>query len=217
MRPLVSIQRYGRGRSMVFAGEAAWRWKMLQPATDRSYDRFGGQAARWLSAGAVDQVIVSAEGGQAPGDIVQLDILVRDDAYQPIVEADPVVTIRTPEGGDEAIRPVLVDAGDGRYTGSFEARTSGVYRVDVSVDETEAELGSATEWVLVGGVDTELADPRLAASLLQRLSDATGGDLLALADLETLPQRLLSTACGVSCWWSRCSTEWSLRRTWGLR
>ena len=197
IRPLVAIQRYGRGRSMVFAGEAAWRWKMLQPATNRSYDRFWGQAARWLSAGAASPVTVSAEGGQAPGDVVRLDIYVRDDAYRPVTDADAHVTIRTPDGRGATINPVLVDADEGRYTASFEASTSGVYRVEVSADESETALGSATEWVLVGGVDTELADPRLDARLLQRLADATGGDLFTLDDLATLPQRLLSTASGV--------------------
>ena len=126
---------------------------------------------------------------------------------------------------------MLVDADEGRYAASFEAGTSGVYRVEVSADESETGLRSATEWVLVGGVDTELADPRLDARLLRRLADATGGDLLTLADLATLPQRLLSTASGVpqqtrELWhgiWSfllvimLLTTEWSLGRVWSLR
>jgi hypothetical protein len=28
--------RYGQGRSMVFGGEASWRWRMLMASTDRS-------------------------------------------------------------------------------------------------------------------------------------------------------------------------------------
>ena len=34
--PVVAVQRYGQGRSMVFAGEASWRWKMMVPSTDRT-------------------------------------------------------------------------------------------------------------------------------------------------------------------------------------
>ncbi len=230
VRPLVAVQRYGRGRSMVFAGEAAWRWKMLQPADDRSYERFWGQAARWLSAGAADPVTVTAEGGQSPGDVVQLDIYVRDDAYQSVVGADPTVRVLTPEGRGDTLSPVLVDAGDGRYTASFETTGSGVYRVDVSAEAGGTRLGAATAWVLVGGVDTELADPRLDAQFLRRVSNATGGALLTLDELTTLPQRLLSTASlrqqRRDLWhsvWSflvvvmLLTTEWSLRRRWGLR
>ena len=181
----------------LFAGEAAWRWKMLQPAADRSYDRFWSQAARWLSGGATGPVTVSAEGGHAPGDVVRLDIYVRDDAYRPVTGAEPNVRIWTPEGRDATISPVLVDADEGRYAARFEASTAGVYRVEVSADERETRLDPATEWVLVGGVDTELADPRLDTGLLKRLAEATGGDVLTPADLVSLPQRLQATASGV--------------------
>ncbi len=34
-RALVAVQRFGEGRSLVFTGEASWRWRMLLPATDR--------------------------------------------------------------------------------------------------------------------------------------------------------------------------------------
>ncbi len=34
-RALVAVQRFGEGRSLVFTGEASWRWRMLRPATDR--------------------------------------------------------------------------------------------------------------------------------------------------------------------------------------
>ena len=34
-RALVAVQRYGTGRAMVFTGEAAWRWRMMLPASDR--------------------------------------------------------------------------------------------------------------------------------------------------------------------------------------
>ncbi len=33
-QPLIAAQRYGQGRSVVFAGEASWRWRMLRPAND---------------------------------------------------------------------------------------------------------------------------------------------------------------------------------------
>ena len=33
-RPLVAVQRYGYGRTMVFAGEASWRWRMRMPSIE---------------------------------------------------------------------------------------------------------------------------------------------------------------------------------------
>ena len=48
-RALVAVQRFGDGRSMIFTGEAVWRWRMLLPSTDLSYERFWRQAVRWLA------------------------------------------------------------------------------------------------------------------------------------------------------------------------
>src|SRR6185295_14105497 len=56
--PVVAVQRYGQGRSMVFAGEASWRWKMMVASTDRTYEFFWRQAARWLSSPSPDQVTI---------------------------------------------------------------------------------------------------------------------------------------------------------------
>ena len=51
-QPLIAAQRYGQGRSVVFAGEASWRWRMMRPATDTSYETIWRQLARWVTAGA---------------------------------------------------------------------------------------------------------------------------------------------------------------------
>ena len=66
-RPLVVVQRYGRGRSMVFAGEASWRWKMLVPSTNRSHEFFWRQAARWLAGPAPDPVTIDVPRGAGAG------------------------------------------------------------------------------------------------------------------------------------------------------
>ena len=80
--PVVAVQRYGQGRSMVFAGEASWRWKMMMPAADRSYDVFWRQAARWLTSASPDPVAISVPDACEPGDLVSVDIDVRDAAVR---------------------------------------------------------------------------------------------------------------------------------------
>jgi uncharacterized membrane protein len=59
-QPLIAAQRYGQGRSMVFAGEASWRWRMMRPATDTSYETIWRQLARWITAGAQGPVTIAA-------------------------------------------------------------------------------------------------------------------------------------------------------------
>ena len=60
--PVVAVQKYGKGRSMVFGGEASWRWRMLADSTDRSHELFWRHAARWLSQSSPDPVSVSVAG-----------------------------------------------------------------------------------------------------------------------------------------------------------
>src|SRR5438045_4676254 len=43
--PVIAVQQYGQGRSMVFAGEASWRWKMMVGSADRTHEVFRLQAA----------------------------------------------------------------------------------------------------------------------------------------------------------------------------
>ena len=60
LEPVVASQRFGAGRTLVFAGEASWRWKMMLPASDGTYDRFWRQAARWLTTEAAGPGVAGA-------------------------------------------------------------------------------------------------------------------------------------------------------------
>src|SRR5258706_635789 len=68
--PAVAVQPFGRGRSMVFGGEAAWRWRMMRPATDRSFEFFWRQSLRWLAGAAPRPVSLTGAGLVEPGDLL---------------------------------------------------------------------------------------------------------------------------------------------------
>ena len=226
--PLVAVQRYGRGRSMVFAGEAAWRWKMLMPAESRVYDTFWRQAARWLTALAPERLTLSVAPAAAPGDLVEMGVRVLDAEYRPVTDAAPLIEVTTPTGVVHTVDAVLADREGGRYAGRLRADLDGVYRVEASAGP---DLAPATEWFLVGGADAEFADPRADAQVLERLAAAGGGSLLAAGEVRRL--RALLTAAAPApeplvrpLWhgaWSFVlvlavlTAEWSLRRAWGLR
>ena len=227
-RPLIAVQRYGRGRSMVFAGEAAWRWKMLLPAESRIYDTFWRQVARWLTGIAPERLTLSVAPAPAPGDLVDIGIEVLDAEYRAVADAAPVVEVTTPTGVVHALDAVLADRGRGRYAARVHAELDGVYRVEAWAGQA---LEPATEWFLVGGADPEFADPRADAQHLDRLATASGGALLAPGEVRKLRDALLAAAPAPEpvvrpLWhgaWSFAlvllvlTAEWSLRRAWGLR
>lgn len=230
--PLAAVQRYGQGRSMVFAGEAAWRWKMLLPSTDRSYEFFWRQAARWLAAPSPDPVALTLPEGAEPGDPVAVEIDARDAAFTPIADA-AVEASATLLGGDARTLPVRHgNAASGRYTAVFRPEQAGVYRIAVQARRGTTPLGAAERWLYVGGSDREFDDPRLNEAFLRRVSRASGGRYLRAADSSRVVSALKTAvpqnaAPEIRDLWHEpwafalvvglLSAEWILRRRWGLR
>lgn len=230
--PVIAVQRYGHGRSMLFTGEASWRWKMMMPSTDRTYDTFWRQVARWLAASSPDPVMVSAPGDLEPGDELPIDVTVKDGAFNPVSNAAVHASVTGPGGQHWDLRGTLAEPADGRYRAALRADRPGLYHVMVDAERGSTALGRADHWLLVGGADRELADPRLHEDGLRRLAAASGGQYLTAGSLGDLP-KLLASREPVSevreqrdLWDSPwvivtivllLSAEWVLRRRWGLR
>jgi len=92
-------------------------------------------------------------------------------------------------------------------------------------------LGAASRYVLVGGIDPELTDPRLNDATLRRIAARGGGAYVRAADASGLAARVREARASArremrDLWhnsWSLAgivallSAEWGLRRRWGLR
>lgn len=234
-RPLIAVQRFGDGRSMVFSGEASWRWQMLLPSTDSSYETFWRQSVRWLALGATDPVAVYPSAAGGPGDEFTVRAVVRDTAFAPLRDADVDIRVAGPDGRQQQLRGGLEeDEGDGAslFGARFTPDQPGLYRVSVAATRGANQIGTATTAVLVGGADLEMTDPRANRALLERVASQTGGTMVTpgrAADLVTA-LRAAAPAAALSVrkdlWhnaWSLAgllallAAEWVLRRRWGLR
>ena len=233
-RALVAVQRFGEGRAMVFTGEAAWRWRMLLPAADRSYDTFWRQAVRWLAIAAPEPVALTAPAGGAPGAKLPLRITVRNAAFVPLRDAAVDVRIATPDGKLEQVRAEVDQeaAAPGRYVAHFTPNQPGIYRVTADARTSGAAAGSASASMLVGGADAEMADPRLNEPVLQRVAAASGGRMVTPDQIDALAQTLQASVPAAllsvrrDAWnngWALLAlvtllaSEWIVRRRWGLR
>jgi uncharacterized membrane protein len=233
-RALVAVQRFGAGRAMAFTGEAAWRWRMMRPSTDRSYDRFWRQAVRWLSVPATDPVTVTVPPGATAGDTLTLRVAARNGAFEPQRDASVVVRVTTPEGRLEQLPAASGASHDvaAPFTAAFRPDQSGVYRVTAEAKRGATVIGSGSAALLVGGADLEMSDPRLNLQVLGRVTAATGGQVIAATGVESLtellrdrvPAAVLSVRRDL--WhngWSFAAivlllgAEWVVRRRWGLR
>lgn len=230
--PVVAVQRFGQGRSMIFAGEASWRWKMMLPSTDRTYELFWRQAARWLAGSAPDPVAITVPDAPEPGDTLSIEVDARDAAFAAVPDAAVDATVTSPGGTVQPLKLRKADATGARFTAVFQPDRPGLYRVRANARRGTASLGVADKWVYVGGGDREFADPRLNEGFLRRVTRNSGGRYLRPAEASRLPALLQS---GISqnaaperrdLWhepWAFAlvvallASEWILRRRWGLR
>lgn len=231
-RPMVAVQRYGAGRSMVFAGRGAWRWRMLLPSEDRTYETWWGQTARWLTAGARGRLHVTARAAGSPEARVEVRVNLHDEQFRPVQDADVVVVITDPAGEAEEARAAPA-AAPGRYEASAERiAAEGVHLVEVTATLGGNAIEQGRAWVLAGGADPELADPWLRPLRLARMAEAGGGEYFDGSAVAALPARVQETAPSPARHVTRqiwhhplvflllvtlLGAEWVFRRRWGMR
>jgi uncharacterized membrane protein len=233
-RPVVAIQRFGEGRAMIFGGEASWRWRMLMPASDRSYETFWKQALRWVASGATDPVHIVAPPLPAAGVAAPIRVAVRNAAFEPQSGAVVDVRVTAADGKVESVRATADTGTDGagRYVAAYRPGSAGVYKIAVEARSGQAPPATAAAAMLVGGADLEMTDPRLNRQVLERVAAASGGGVLAedqLGGLGDILKGLVPAArlqVRRDLWhngWSFAAilgllgAEWLLRRRWGLR
>jgi uncharacterized membrane protein len=230
--PVVAVQRYGAGRSMVFAGEASWRWRMMQPSDDRSFEYFWRGAVRWIGGASPDAVSVQVPEALAPGDSIDILVEARDRAFQAVPDAGIRATLTVPGGKTTPLTFRRDPRADGRFVASVRADEPGLHRVQADVRRGDTALGAADRWFYVGGADREFADPRLNERLLRRLALASNGRYVRASEASGVvswlqeaaprnapPERrdLWHNPWAIALVIALLSVEWVLRRRWGLR
>jgi uncharacterized membrane protein len=232
-RALVAVQRYGNGRSMVFTGEASWRWRMLLPATDRSYETFWRQAARWLALPATDPVSLTAPASASPGELVTWRISARGPGFDALPGATVDLRVTSPGGRVETL-PAAADSsgGEGMFVATQRIDGPGIYRAVGDVHAGDRTTTTAAVSLLAGGADSEMTDPRLNVRVLERIANASDGRMVQAGEMTALAEQLRAAvpaavvAARRDLWhngWSFAvivallALEWMLRRRWGLR
>ncbi|MGE3840268.1 MAG: glutamine amidotransferase [Vicinamibacterales bacterium] len=227
-RPLVVVQRYGRGRVLAFSGEAAWRWRMMLPSSDQTYSTFWRQATRWLAQSAPEPVSVQNRV-LAPHE-VEVTVEARNAEFEAVRDADVRLTIDGIDEGPVQVAASPVPGTNGVYRASVRV-PEGVSRVAVEARARAADLGRVDAWVLSGPNQDELTSPARDDAQLTRLATRFGGQLVrddALADVvrssragsgpgAMIQQDVWHTPWLLGTLILLLTGEWALRRKWGLR
>lgn len=231
VRPAIVTQRYGQGRSMVFAGEASWRWRMLLPSTNNTFELAWRQMTRWIASGAADPVEIPPTSVTLPGTTETLSVLVRNGEYRPIGDAEVLLRVTEPGGQERSVSAALSDPQAGRYSAGVRFDQPGVYAIAADVKRGSQTLARVSRPILVGGADLEMTEPRLNEAVLRRIAETSGGryvpaaqaaevpSLIRAADTERPPMEMRDVwdnGWALAMIIALLGAEWVLRRRAGL-
>ena len=230
--PLLLTENYGRGRTAVFATAGSWRWRMQQPVADISQETFWRQLLRWEVAGTPSGVVASTPTPQLDDEgHLQIRAEIRDKNYQPASDAEVQARIVQPDGSSETVPLRPEPLTQGIYAAAWNATKPGAYAAEVTAKRGKQELGSDTlTFQRVDGF-AENFHAEQNADLLKKLSEATGGRYYTTRNASQLPDEISYSQAGITArdlkdLWDMPaiflvililrSTEWLLRRKWGV-
>ncbi len=228
--PILIAQRFGRGRTAIFATDGSWRWRMELDSSNHSHEFFWRQLLSSVVEDTPPFTSIETEKPlYADETRVRFHAQVHDENFEPVNGANAVATIHTPDGRSEELTLQHAVEEDGVFWGEWDAIEPGVYRVDLKATLGEKEIGTGTSFFQRADGILESFSSEQNVALLRRLAEETGGQYYPLEDAAALPEHLTYSPAGVSVpevrdlWdmpiWLLLllglkGTEWTLRKSW---
>ncbi|MGI9204390.1 MAG: hypothetical protein ACR2Q3_10295 [Woeseiaceae bacterium] len=226
--PLLITQPFGRGHTYILATGGTWRWQMSLPVDDLKHETFWRQMLRGLVASAPENVSLVATG--SPGDTdITLRAEFRDDAFNPVDDVGVTVVVSHDTGETFSV-PMQPDGNEaGVFLGQITPPQSGTWYFEALAERDGEPVAVGRATILHEAGQAEHFGFRRNSGLLQRLSEATGGQYFDTDDLSALPDLLRYSSSGIteteyrSVWDAPAffimllllkAGEWLLRRRW---
>jgi hypothetical protein len=230
--PLLITQKYGRGRTAVFATGGDWRWQMLQPVEDMSHEMFWRQMLRWMVSDTPTRVVASTPKPVLEDDgHVHFRAEVRDTTYLPTSDAEVQAHVVGPDGTSQTVDLHPDSLEQGVYTADWDASRAGSYVTEVTARRGQQELGRGVVTFRRENGVAENFHLEQNRELLEKLSSQTGGRYYRPSEVSRLGEDISYSEAGISVretkdLWDMpvvfffalllCCAEWLLRRHWGV-
>ena len=233
VQPGLVVQRFGKGRTGALLVGDMWRWS-LRRAQENTDDlaQSWRQIARWLTADVPRKIEIDVQVPTSSADAHRVVVQLRDSAFKPLDNATVQLTITQPDSKAIELAATPDRQRLGTYVAEYWSQADGPYRCAATATGPDGEeLGSATSGWTAQPSATEFASVEPNVELLERLAAASGGEFVALEDLDSFAAALPSsqvpiTESHVEPLWHRpwllliaigcLCLEWGLRRVKGL-
>ncbi|MCC7337820.1 MAG: hypothetical protein IT422_22255 [Pirellulaceae bacterium] len=232
-QPALVSQRFGKGRTLALLVGDFWRWSMRRASLDTDdLAQNWRQIARWLTSDVPRRVQIEIVPPTDPQQPHRLNIVLRDAGFQPLDNANVRLTVTEPDGRVVEVQAQPDSVRRGHYVADYWSALDGGYRCEI---ESASPDGQSLEMLQSGWTAqpsaAEFARVEPDTALLERLAQASGGEVVELNNLDSfvtsLPTRrvpqtevrieplwhqpwLIALAIGCLC------LEWGLRRWKGL-
>lgn len=227
-QPLLITQPFGRGHTYILATGGTWRWQMSMPVEDQSHETFWRQVMRALVASSPENISLTAKAG-AGNSNVELRAEFRDEAYRPVDDITVTAIASHENGASWSIELQPSAAEPGVFVADFIPEDSGTWYFEALAERDDEAFAVSRASMHFESGQAEHFNIRRNSSLLQNLSEATGGQYLETTGLDALPDLLRYGSSGITEQQFRAiwdapavfllllllkSGEWLLRRRW---
>ncbi len=176
-RPMLAFQRYGRGKTIVFAAQDSWLWQMdaAIAVDDQTHETFWRQLLRWLVSDVPDRVepLVAEESG--PGEGISVRAEVSDSAFLRANGATVGGTITTASGVTQDVALEWAVERDGEYRTTYVPVGNGVHEVRLRAAVGGDTVRAEPAYVRVAPPTAEYFGAEMRPALLRQVAEETGG------------------------------------------
>ena len=238
--PLLTIGRFGKGRTLAFMSDDAWRWNFIAVGNRESpqnHLKLIRQAVRWLAQEpSFEQVQIQPLPVSRPGEKIGIKLRVLNNDFTPTRQAAVQLRVIGPEG-EPTLLPATAESEEGEYSADYTPTQEGDYRIEAEASLGGKTLGKARTGFEVAFKYDEIDDGRPRMDLLKQIAATSKGEFFPIGNfneksLETIAAkleshapsqiveqrqtRLWSTLWPFSIILALLSIEWWMRRKWGL-
>ncbi len=185
--PVLTLQRYGGGRSMMLSTATTWRWQMLMSYEDQSHERLWRQWLRWLATASQQRVAISTDrDAYHVGDTVEVSVQLLNEEFEPDNDGLLWLQVTNPDGDMNEMPMAWQIDKDGTYTSSFVVEQEGVFDMQVKVPSDVDDNLQAQSPLIVTPSRREFLQASMDGGLMRRIAETTSGKFYTTASAGQL-------------------------------